>query len=226
MHGLRGLGKVEHAVGLLDHACVGDTFAGLRLGRELAAPNRGSSSRSSSPESADSRSNSSPPVSFSPMSRVAPRQHVAGVHADVHLHEADAGLGVTAHDGPLDGRGAAPARQQRPVHVEAAEPRRNKHVGRQDLAVGDDQREVELLLGQRAQQDSVARLGGLDDAEATLQCVRLDGRGREREAAALRLVGLRDDQRHVRDLEQGCEARHSEVRRPQECGSRSHRLPS
>ena len=47
-------------------------------------------------------------------------RHVAGVEACVHLHHHHAALGVTGHDGAVDRRGPAPARQQRAVQVEAA----------------------------------------------------------------------------------------------------------
>ena len=37
---------------------------------------------------------------------------IAGIETHIHLHQGDAGLGVTGKDGALDGGGAAPARQQ------------------------------------------------------------------------------------------------------------------
>src|SRR4029453_3707918 len=41
--------------------------------------------------------------------------------ADIHLHPQPAALGVAGHDGAVDRCGAAPARQQRAVQIEAAE---------------------------------------------------------------------------------------------------------
>ncbi len=63
---------------------------------------------------------------------------IAGVEADIHLHHHHAALGVARHDGAVDRSGAAPARQQRGVQVEAAERRRIENGLRQDHAIGDD----------------------------------------------------------------------------------------
>ena len=56
---------------------------------------------------------------------------------------------VAGHDGALDRRGAAPARQLRGVQVEAAEARRLEHGRRQDQAVGDDDGDVGGVRGER-----------------------------------------------------------------------------
>ena len=45
-------------------------------------------------------------------------RHGPGVEPGGQLHHADAGAGVAGHDRPLDRRRAAPARQQRGVHVQ------------------------------------------------------------------------------------------------------------
>ena len=55
-----------------------------------------------------------------------------------------AGLRIACHDRALDRRGAAPARQQRAVQIEAAQPRRIQDRFRQDQPVGDDDRRIEL----------------------------------------------------------------------------------
>jgi len=66
----------------------------------------------------------------------------AGVQALLHLHDHDAGFFVAGHDRALDRRGAAPARQQRGVQIEAAEFWRIEHVFRQDQAIGHDHRHI------------------------------------------------------------------------------------
>ena len=48
-------------------------------------------------------------------------QHRARVEAFVHLHDHHAGFRIARHDGPLDGRSAPPARQERAVQIEAAQ---------------------------------------------------------------------------------------------------------
>ena len=45
---------------------------------------------------------------------------------------------VAGHDGALDRRGAAPARQLGRVQIEASEARRLEHGRRQQQSVGDD----------------------------------------------------------------------------------------
>ena len=48
------------------------------------------------------------------------QQYGPGVETGVHLHDGDAGAGVPGEQRALYGRGAAPARQQRSVNVQAA----------------------------------------------------------------------------------------------------------
>ena len=76
------------------------------------------------------------------------------VEPGLHLHDAHACFGITRQDRALDRRGAPPAREQRSVNVEAAEPRGVEDWARQDEAVGRDHRNVgaqpgecRLLLG-------------------------------------------------------------------------------
>ena len=63
-----------------------------------------------------------------------------GVEPLVHAHNGRRRLRVPGHDGALDRRGAAPARQGRGMQVEAAVPRRLEHRLRQDQPVSDDHR--------------------------------------------------------------------------------------
>ena len=66
----------------------------------------------------------------------------AGVEAGLHAHDHDPGLRVAGHDRPLDRGGAAPARQQRGVQVEAAVPGYGEEGARQDLTIGNDHDDV------------------------------------------------------------------------------------
>ena len=63
------------------------------------------------------------------------QQHGAGIQAGFHAHDGHPGHGVTGHDGSLDGRGAAQARQQRGMHVDGAKARDVQHRLRQYQAV-------------------------------------------------------------------------------------------
>ena len=69
---------------------------------------------------------------------ILPTLHIGpGVEPFLHAHDGDARLRVARHDGALDGCRAPPARQERGVDVEAAEPRRIEHRLRQEQAIGD-----------------------------------------------------------------------------------------
>ena len=56
----------------------------------------------------------------------------------VDAHDADAGLGVAGHDRPLDGRRAAPARQQRRVDVEELVVRQQRLADERAEGADDD----------------------------------------------------------------------------------------
>ena len=94
--------------------------------------------------------------------------HAVGtcVQALLHAHDAHARLLVARQDGSLDGRGAAPARQQRRVHVEAAEARDVEHLLRQDGAVGRDADHVGGERGQLALRRLVAQGARSQHAQA------------------------------------------------------------
>ena len=69
---------------------------------------------------------------------------MAGVDLRGHQHGGDAGLFIPGGDGALDGRGPAPARQQRGVDVDAAAPRQGEGGGADLDAIGADDGEVDL----------------------------------------------------------------------------------
>ena len=60
----------------------------------------------------------------------------------VHLHDRDAGALVAGQDRMHDGRRAAPAGEQRRMHVDDAASRERKHLCREDLTVGGDDEEI------------------------------------------------------------------------------------
>ena len=94
-----------------------------RAAVSVPAARPSSASISAAAPSSDSASCRSPAVSCRPIGRRALEQHGAGVEPRVELHDGDAGFRVAGEDGALDRRGAAPARQQRTVDVQAAEAR-------------------------------------------------------------------------------------------------------
>ena len=60
----------------------------------------------------------------------------------------------------LDRRGAAPARQQRGMDVDAAEPRHREHRRRQDQAVGHDHERIQPRPRSASQASAVLKLAG------------------------------------------------------------------
>ncbi len=133
------------------------------------------------------------------------QQHVASVQAGVHLHDRDAGLGVAGLDRAVDRRGAAPARQQRAVDVQAAQSRQRQHPFGQDQAVGGHHQHVRACRVQRgaARRGLVRKLAvqaqaaRLRDRNAQVERQLLDRRRRQLHAAAGRAVGLGEHQRYV-----------------------------
>mmetsp|Transcript_6682 Transcript_6682/g.27948 ORF Transcript_6682/g.27948 Transcript_6682/m.27948 type:complete len:400 (+) Transcript_6682:401-1600(+) len=130
--------------------------------------------------------------------------HGPGVEPGVHLHDGDPGLGVAGLDRAVDGRRAAPARQQGRMDVQAAAPRGVQHPLRQDQAIGGHHHHV----GVRRDQRLAGRLGVRGVFAVQLQALRLrhrqarrqrallDGRGLQLHAAAGRAVGLGQHQGH------------------------------
>ncbi len=113
-----------------------------------------------------------------------------GVEALLQGHEAAAGLGVAGQDRPLDGRRAAPARQQAEVDVDEAQ--RGQEVGPDQLPVGDDH--AQLGAPGHGLEDVV---GAVADGEPQLQRRGLHRRRRQRAPPAPALVGLGDDEQHL-----------------------------
>ena len=133
------------------------------------------------------------------------QQHVAGIEADVHLHDRDAGLRITRFDGAVNRRGSAPARQQAGVNVQATQTRPIEHPLRQDQAVGRHHHAVCAAGQQRfagcggvfgilAVEAQAARLA---DCDALVEGDLLDRRGLQLHATSSRAIGLRQHQRHL-----------------------------
>ena len=147
-----GSREVEPALVALELVGVDD--AGFRLGHRRQRPPAmpATTSGSISAASAASRSCSSEAVG-----RRADRQRTASRRparcpGPPPSEDADAGLLVAGQDRALDRGGAPPARQQRGMQVDAAEPRCGQHRARQQQPVGADHGEVgvqsrELGLG-------------------------------------------------------------------------------
>ncbi len=75
----------------------------------------------------------------------------APVSVLIHLHDGNAGGRVTGLQRTPGGRGAAPARQQRGVDVQAAQGRQLQQLARQDQPIGHDDDDIRLPDGQLPQ---------------------------------------------------------------------------
>ena len=133
-------------------------------------------------------------------------QHVAGVQAGIHLHDGDAGLRVARFNGAVNRRGAAPARQQRGVDIQATQPGRVKHPLRQDQPVGGHHHHVGICrFNGLARASGVFRVfavqpqaSGLGNGNGVALRPLLDGRGVQLHAAPGGPVGLGQHQRNVK----------------------------
>jgi hypothetical protein len=129
------------------------------------------------------------------------------------LHEGDAGLRITRLDGPMDGGGAAPARQEGGVDVDAAQARHVEHRLRQDQAVGGHHHDIRPRL-----RDGLARFPGfqvirLGDGDAMGQGQFLHRTHFQFQAPPRRPVRLGEHQGDVvARLDQGLEGGGGEIR--------------
>ena len=143
-------------------------------------------------------------------------QDGAGVETFVHSHDGDARLLIARHDRTLDRRGAPPARQQRSMGIDAAEPRRGKHGRRQDQAVGDRDREVRTQRRKRR-----LRLLALQARRSPDRKPRSLGAHRHRRRPHL-AAALRRARRLGVDSSDGMAARAERVESRNRIGRRSH----
>ncbi len=111
---------VDARLGLVDLLRVGGAFGGLRREGEDAAGKRGERAHHQIGAEAGETLRQLAGGGVGADRDALAHGDRAGVEARLHAHDHDAGLGVAGHDGAGDGRGAAPARQQRGVEVEAA----------------------------------------------------------------------------------------------------------
>ena len=144
-------------------------------------------------------------------------QHRSGVEARVHLHDGDAGLGVTGEQRALDRRRTAPARQQRRVDVEAAGPRQRERLGGQDQPVGDHHHHIRFPSRQGLAALGGAQRGGLRHRQAVREGEFFDRAMLDAPPAPRGPVGLGEHSHHlVAGGDQRRERRHGELRGPGE----------
>ena len=160
---------------------------------------------------------------FAPNGNALGHQDGTGIEPLIHMHHHHAGLGITRHHGALDGRGAAPARQQGAMQIEAAQPGRIQNGFGQQQAVSDHHRGIEAqrrkgglfvgaFQGKRSANVQARRLG---------KFVHWAGGGLHAAAAGARRLGI--DGGDVMALgDQFGQRRNREVRCAHECQAQCH----
>jgi hypothetical protein len=141
------------------------------------------------------------------------QQDRAGIQPLFHLHQADAGAIVAGFDRALDRRRAAPARQQRGVHVPAAMHRDVEHRLRQQQAIGHHHHQVRLQRAQLGLRGGAAEILGLVDRDAALHGFQLDRRRLQAAAATGWPVRLGVGGHDLAMARAGAQAGHGEFRR-------------
>ena len=144
-------------------------------------------------------------------------QHIAGVQTLRHLHGGNACHFIARDDRPLNRSGAAPARQQRTVHVDAAVRRNVKHRLGQQLAVCHYDDNLRCQLAQTRLLVLIFEGIRLENRNIMLECKRFHRRCSENLLASLRLIRLRVHGADVMSgVDERLQARHGEVRRAHE----------
>ena len=138
----------------------------------------------------------------------------AAVESRGHGHEADASLLVAGEYRGLDGRRAAPARQQRSVYVETAFRRDIENALRKDQPVGRDDEDIRFERGNLRNDLRVFERRGLQHVDALVECELFDRACGKALAPTCRTVWLRQDrERHDTGIRQCLERREREFRR-------------
>ena len=134
-----------------------------------------------------------------------------------HLHQIHAAFAVAGEDRALDRRRAAPARQQRGVHVPATQARQCEHAARKNQSVGDDDEEIGGVVLQTPARIIVLQCFRLLDRNARGERALLDRTCEKLAPAPGRTIRLRVDRDDVdRRIEARLKTRQRELRRSRE----------
>jgi hypothetical protein len=167
---------------LLAHAAGGDRVQGLD--QELAAERR-------EPVMEASRGFPLADPYF------AGREQGARVEAGFHAHDRHAGGRVPREQRALNGRRAAPARQQRCMNVETAEFRQGKHGRRQNQAIRHHHQRIQLQAVEGGSSVRRFETGRLEHRKSGVEGAPFHSAYLQGLAPARRAVRLREDGDHT-----------------------------
>ena len=129
-------------------------------------------------------------------------QHGTRIESRIHLHERDTRLRIARFQRPMDRRGAAPARQQRSMDIDAAVARNVEHLLGQQQPISGDDHHIVRRCSQRF--DGRPRFGGilavtpqrrrLSHRQAVLEGIALDRAGLQLHSAPGRAIRLGENE--------------------------------
>lgn len=138
---------------------------------------------------------------------------IAGIHAFIHVHDADACFAIAIDDSPVNGGGSAIFRQQRGVDIEAAEARQLENISAQNFSIGSYDKEISLHGGELSKSLGTGQFLRLDHGNALAAGELLHRRSDQVQPASLRLVRLGDDGDNltILALAQGCQGGNGKI---------------
>ena len=160
-------------------------------------------------------------------------QHRSRIKPRLHAHDGDARDRISRQERSLNGRRAAPARQQRSVNIDAAILGKLEHGGRQNQAVGDHDQGIDRRGSQHFDRPGRSKARGLMHGQSEPERAALDGTQVQRLTPARRSVRLGENGGYGMQRGEPLQRRNREVRRAGEAqpqgrsgaqGSKSRRV--
>ena len=123
-------------------------------------------------------------------------EHRSGIEAGIHSHDGDPRFRISCQEGSLDGRSAAPARQERSVNVQGA-TQGIQDIGRDNQPVGGDDGRVRTRGANPRRGVGPSEIRGLPELQPLFQRKTLDRTRLETQAAAGGPIRLGQDERNL-----------------------------
>jgi len=209
---------VDQRFGFFDFCCIGDAFRGLRywgqrspaISVECLQYGRGANSRQPIMKRAARVRSRNGDLLF--------QKHRSRVQSHVHQHDCHAADGIACLNGPLNGRGPAPAGQKRGVNVQTSKPRKGQRGAREDQTVGHNDERVGLPGRQVSSPGLVLERLRLGYREAVGERRFFDGTCRDLPASTFWSIRLREHPDNgMGGADQRQEGRNGEIRCSSKC---------